>query len=238
MTIYALYLESGPRRKTTMAHVLELLGCFAFARTTEAAVEAAPAAIVAYLRYLQRHGEPCDPEAPFATELAEHVMEGPWLGYGNPAPGFGPDFDPLSVQEQHIFLQRLDWMRADLLDLLRDLPVEQVVAQPQSGRSLYRIGEHVVDAQYSYLRAALAKLSDLLPVLRALREDPGRLVPTLDQAWSITRARIESMTDAERRQMVRRGQVIWTARRMMRRMLEHEWEHLQEIATRLETSLA
>jgi hypothetical protein len=129
-------------------------------------------------------------------------------------------------------------MRADLLDLLRDLPVEQVVAQPQSGRSLYRIGEHVVDAQYSYLRAALAKLSDLLPVLRALREDPGRLVPTLDQAWSITRARIESMTDAERRQMVRRGQVIWTARRMMRRMLEHEWEHLQEIATRLETSLA
>lgn len=41
------------------------------------------------------------------------------------------------------------------------------------------------------------------------------------------------MTEAEREQMVRHGQVIWAAHRGLRRMLEHEWEHLREIAARL-----
>lgn len=45
------------------------------------------------------------------------------------------------------------------------------------------------------------------------------------------------MTAAERRQSVKHGQVTWTARRGLRRMLEHEWEHLLEIAERLGKSL-
>ena len=64
MTTYELHLESGPQHKTTLVHVLELLGCVSFARTTEEAVAAAPEAIRAYLRYLRRHGERVDPVAP------------------------------------------------------------------------------------------------------------------------------------------------------------------------------
>ena len=45
MTEYALYLESGPKHKKTMVHVLGLLGCIAQGPTTEAALEAAPQAI-------------------------------------------------------------------------------------------------------------------------------------------------------------------------------------------------
>lgn len=58
---YALYLESGPRRRKTMVHVLDLLGCIAQGPTTEAALEATSAAIRAYLRFLQRHGEAVKP---------------------------------------------------------------------------------------------------------------------------------------------------------------------------------
>jgi len=50
MTEYALYLESGPRRRTTMVHVLDRLGCIAQEPTTEEALQAAPEAIRAYLR--------------------------------------------------------------------------------------------------------------------------------------------------------------------------------------------
>ena len=36
--MYALYLESGPQRKKTLAHVLDLLGCVVQADTTDEAV--------------------------------------------------------------------------------------------------------------------------------------------------------------------------------------------------------
>ncbi len=69
-TTYALYLESGPKRRKTMAHALGLLGCVAIGPTTDEALANTPAAIQAYLRFLRRHGEPdaADPEAPFAIE--------------------------------------------------------------------------------------------------------------------------------------------------------------------------
>ena len=231
---YSLYLESGPRRQKTMVHVLDLLGCIAQGPTTDAALEVTPAAIRAYLRFLQEQGQDIQPEDDLTTVVVEHVMEGPWLGNGNPAPGFGPDFDPLSTAEQAIFVQRLGWLRADLLDLVRNLPNKQLVAEPAAGGwSIHRIVAHVADSQYAYLRAALGKIIELPPFLRTLREDSERLVPALEQAWSITLVRLQTMTEAERTQMTQRGQVTWTARRMLRRMLEHEWEHLREIADRL-----
>jgi predicted RNase H-like HicB family nuclease/uncharacterized damage-inducible protein DinB len=230
---YGLYLESGPRRQKTMVHVLDLLGCIAHGATTEAALETTPDAIRAYLRFLQQHDEAVEPQDAFSTVIVEHVMEGPWLGNGNPAPGFGPDFQPLSAEEQALYIERLGWLRMGLLGLIRSLSYAQWVAEPERGRSIDRIVEHVAESQYAYLRAALGGLADLPSVLRTLREDPGRCATALEEAWHITRARLESMTEMERLQTVQRGQVTWTARRMMRRMLEHEWEHLQEIAERL-----
>lgn len=230
---YELYLESGPRKRKTMVHVLDLLGCIAQGPTTDDALEATPEAIRAYLRFLHQHGEVVDPQDAFGTTVVEHVMEGPWLGNGNPAPGFGPDFQPLSAEDQAIYIQRLDWLREGLLGLVRELPGQELVAEPEHGRSIHRILEHVADSQYAYVRATLGRMAELPPVLRTLREDPDRLVPALEETWHITRARLAAVTELERRQTVRRGLVVWTARRMMRRMLEHEWEHLTEIAERL-----
>ncbi len=230
---YALYLESGPRRRKTMVHVLDLLGCIAQGPTTEAALEATPDAIRAYLRFLQQKGETVEPHDAFTTVIAEHVMEGPWLGNGNPAPGFGPDFQPLSAEEQALYIRRLGWLREALLGLVRDLSSDSLVAVPEHGRPIHQIEVHVTDSQYAYLRTALGRVTELPTILRTLREDSERAVPALDESWHITRRRLEAMTEAERMQTTQRGQVTWTARRMMRRMLEHEWEHLLEIAERL-----
>lgn len=64
---YALYLESGPKKRKTMVHVIDLLGCVATGPTTDAALDATPAAIDAYRRFLARHGEPIAAGAPAAT---------------------------------------------------------------------------------------------------------------------------------------------------------------------------
>ena len=91
MTKYRLYVESGPRMKTTMVHVFDLLGCVANAKTTEDALGATDHEIREFLHFLERHGEDVDPDAPFTTSVGQHVMEGSWIGYGDPEPGFEPD---------------------------------------------------------------------------------------------------------------------------------------------------
>jgi predicted RNase H-like HicB family nuclease len=54
---FNLYLESGPRRRKTMVHVLALPGCIATGPTTEEAIENVPSGIRARLEFLRRHGE-------------------------------------------------------------------------------------------------------------------------------------------------------------------------------------
>ena len=234
MTEYALYLESGPRRCTTMVHVLELLGCTVRGPTTEAALEATPAAIQAYLRFLQRHGEAVDPGAAFTTAVAEHVTEGAWLGNGDPTPGFGPDFQPLAEQALATYLRRLGWMHDDLLQLVKDLPEVQLEAEPEGrGRSIDRILEHVAESQGHYLRYLVGPVDGLSAALRQVRQGPEDLLPALGEVWQISGARLAALTGAERAQQVPHGQVTWTASRALRRMLEHAWEHLVEIGERV-----
>jgi len=105
MVLYNLYLESGPMRKKTMVHVLDLLGCISTGPTTEAALERTPHAIREYLRFLQRHGFPIDSEAQIQTRIAEHITEGTWLGNGDPSLCvFGEQITPNQHKLVHDFV--------------------------------------------------------------------------------------------------------------------------------------
>lgn len=233
-TEYALYLESGPRQRKTMVHVLDLLGCIAQGPTTETALEATPEAIRAYLRFLRHHGEAVEPESSFTTRDAEHVTEGVWLGNGDPTPGFGPDFQPLGAEELNAYLRRLAWLRADLLQLIRDVPGARLLAEPEgTGRSVYRILEHVAAAECVYLRMIVGKVDGLAAALGVVQQGPQALPSALTHLWQIISSRLAVMTETERVRLVPHGQVTWTARRGLRRMLEHEWEHLLEVRRRV-----
>jgi predicted RNase H-like HicB family nuclease/uncharacterized damage-inducible protein DinB len=235
LTEYALYLESGPRRRKTMVHVIDLLGCIAQGSTTEEALGAAPEAIRAYLRFLLRHGEPVEPERAFTTAVAAHVMEGNWLANGDPTPGFAPDFGPLRAEDLSTYLRRLDWLLADLQEQVRTLPPEQMAAEPEGGgRSIGHILQHVVGSQGVYLRYLVGPVGGLSEVLRAAEQDPQAAPSALSRLWQISKTRLNALTAAECAQAVQHGQVTWTARRALRRMLEHAWEHLQEISHRLD----
>jgi predicted RNase H-like HicB family nuclease len=99
VSVYRLYLESGPKHKKTLVYVLDLLGCVVGGPTTEATLEATPDAIRAFLRFLARHGQPVDPAAEFETKVTEHIAEGIFLGNGDPTLVFGPDRLPLTPDD-------------------------------------------------------------------------------------------------------------------------------------------
>lgn len=229
MAKYKLYVESGPRRKTTMVHVIDLLGCIARGPTTEDAIGVTPDAIRNYLRFLKQHGEKVNADEKISLVVKQHVMEGSWIGYGDPMPGFAPDLKPLTPKDLKTYLRRLTWLESDLDNLIRKVPLEQLSIEPKTGgRSIHGIVDHVVESNAVYLRYLVGKVDGLSEALKLVK-NPDDLGDGLSRVWKISTARLESLTDKELEQAVSHGQMVWTARRALRRMLEHKWEHLNEL---------
>ncbi|MGZ8620146.1 MAG: hypothetical protein ACXWYE_09610, partial [Actinomycetota bacterium] len=153
-TTYRLYLDHGPKRKTTMVHVIDLMGCIANAGTTEEALDQTPDAIRRYARFLAARGEAFAPDAPFETTIAEEITEGMWLGRGIAV--FGPDHDPVSRTDLERLVQRHSWIREATLDLVGDLSSKELAAKPAKGRPIESILHHVYGADGGYLSSGLA----------------------------------------------------------------------------------
>ncbi len=232
MTTYPLYLESGPKRQTTMVHVFDLLGCNVSGPTTEAALDATPDAIRAYLAFLQQHGEAADPAAPFDTTVAQHVTEGPRIGYGDPQPGFEPDFVAVTADELAVYLQRFRWLGQAIADRLAAAPAGLLALESGDERTLRAIGQHLSEAQGYYLRYLTGKIEGLPQAQHAVRE-AADVAAALGEVWRLNAERFAALTPRECGIQVHHGQVSWTARRALRRSLEHAWEHLREIEARL-----
>jgi predicted RNase H-like HicB family nuclease len=227
MKTYDLYLDSGPMRKKTFVHVPALTGCVARGDTTDEAIEHAPDAIRAFLRFLARNGESADPDAKFSVRVAEHTTDSQMPGQGI---GFLPtDATPLTVRDGDALMLRLAAIHADLRSRTADLTPKQLAAAPPKGRPIGRILGHICGAEGGYLRGVTG-------ASRLAREvDEGKVNPhdALDQLFEMEQERLRVMSKAERADVIMRGQSPWSARAAVRRMLEHAWEHYVEIAERL-----
>jgi predicted RNase H-like HicB family nuclease len=234
MPTYRLYLESGPKHRKTLVHVLDLLGCVATGPTTDDAVAAAPEAIRAYLRFLRRHGASADPEAPIATEVAEHITEGQFLGNGSPTIVFGPDLQPLPDAELDALLERFGWLQDELgawaagrTDAELDAPA------PGGGRTARAILLHVLAPVGPYLSAALGGAPGFSAVVSAAERGELSFPTAFDRITELAGARARAATPQERSAARRRptGE-LRTLRKALRRMLEHDWEHFAELSRR------
>lgn len=235
MTTYALYLESGPKRRKTMVHVVDLLGCVAVGPTTEEALAATPEAIRAYLRFLRRHGEAGDPDAPFETSVAEHITEGGWLGNGSPYIAFGWDFEPLMDEEIATYLRRFTWLREELASWAATQSDESLDAQPQgSGRTARAILLHVLGV--NYLASALGGAPGFSALHGGAERGEIGLPEALRRAAVMAAERVRATTPEERAAVREMASGPRTLRKAFRRMLEHDWEHLAELSRRQDGS--
>ncbi len=230
---YGLYLESGPKRRKTMVHVLDLLGCVAVGPTTDDALAATPDAIRTFLRFLQRHGDRVDPEAPFDTEVVEHVTEGDWLGNGSPYLIFGPDLEPVSDADAESLLRRYTWLRDALAAWAEQQSDEGLDARPATGgRTARAILHHVLGASGGYLAAALGGAPGFSRIASAAERDEIAVAEALRRTVPLAIARVEATTPEERAAVRDLPAGPRTLRKALRRMLEHDWEHLAELSRR------
>lgn len=233
MITYELHLESGPKRKKTMVHVLDLLGCVATGPTTDAALAATPAAIGAYRAFLHRIGEPIDPDAPFGTVVAEHITEGDWLGNGSPYITFARDLTPIDGEEIERYLGRFAGIRETLADWAATRSDAALDAAPDvKGRTARAILLHVLGATGAYISAGLQGAKGFSALHGAAERGEIRLDEALRRMSGMAAERIRGTTDEERAHVRELTSRTYTLRKAMRRMLEHDWEHLAELSRR------
>ncbi|HET9015393.1 MAG TPA: DinB family protein [Thermomicrobiaceae bacterium] len=233
MTVYDLYLESGPQHRRTMVHVLDLLGCVATGATTDRALASTPDAVRAYRRFLRRHGEPIDPDAPFTTAVVEHVTQGSFLGHGSPYLAFGPDLEPLSDDEVDRLLARFAWLRGELAGWAERQGAAELQAVPVGGgRTSWDVLRHVLAATGSYLSAALGSAPGFGRVAGAVEREELDVDEGLRRTIAMVEARVRATTPEQRSAVRVLPAGPRTLRKALRRALEHDWEHLVELSRR------
>lgn len=229
------YLEVA-RDGSWTAHVLDLPGCVAFGRSREATLDALARDVDDYLAWLRRHGETVPAvELPVTLAIAEVVERvSPARASGEKVATFGPDYTSLTEDEVRQRLRLMHHARSDLLALLEALPLGGLdLVVPGGDRTVRQVAQHVGQAECWYLirlsddeDAAIAALydrldSDLVSALGALQSEAERRIG----AWTPeTRAAIHTP-----KQFTRYGDEVWTARKVLRRFIEHQREHLAEL---------
>jgi uncharacterized damage-inducible protein DinB len=228
---YDLFLEHGPKRRKTMVHVIPLMGCVVGGPTTDEALDATPDAIRTYARFLRWHGEAIDPAGRFRTRIAEEVTEGPFLGNGTAV--FGPDARPLQRREVEPLLARHAWIREATLELVASLDRRGLERKPAQARAVGGILQHVLGAEGAYVSSGLGADRELNKLGRDAEKGELDVRDALAQAGELVAADLRAATPAQLKAVIPHGQQIGSARRTIRRALEHGWEHFQEIGERL-----
>lgn len=230
---FEIYLESGPLHRKTWIYVPGLAGCSTVSPTTDEAADAARSAIRRRIGFLRDHGEPFPDPEPIEVAVASHVIEPRYLGFGQGV--FASDLEPLTADEAAHQLRWAGWSREELVAASRAQPMPLAAKPARGGRSTAAILSHVAGAEWSYVSSTLGTVAGGGAAIAAI-EGAG------DEPWAALAAeretlmeRLSRMTPEELKRVIDRrpGKPLRTARRMMRRMLEHEWEHALELRSRL-----
>jgi predicted RNase H-like HicB family nuclease/uncharacterized damage-inducible protein DinB len=231
---FDLYLESGPQHRKTWVFVPSLPGCVAVGPTSDAAIEIARAAIAERLDFLRRHGETIAGAEPIEIVVADHVIEREFLGFGQQF--FPPDAEPLTEGEARRQLRWATWSREEFVAAARAQPEPLIVKPAAGGRSAAAIISHVAGAEWAYVSATLGTLRGGSAAITAIEKAGEEPWEALAAERSALMERLDAMTPEETARVVeRKGKPRWTARRMLRRLLEHESEHIGELRSRLAT---
>ncbi len=220
MIVRAL-IEQWPDNVAIYIH--ELPGVIVAGDTVDAALERLPDGIEAHLSWLASHGFDVGPYAEVGIELAEqleatHLAEGPL---------FEADREPSSPEQIDRTLQVAALARRDLVDVYRALSSVRRDAPLSAGDwSVAGHLRHIAEAEAWYADSLVLEPFGALPhdPLEAMRASAGYTDGTL-----------RALSPADRARVFERGNQLWTANKVMRRMVGHLREHypwVQELARR------
>jgi predicted RNase H-like HicB family nuclease len=224
-------IETGPKHRKTMTHVVSLAGTTASGETTEVALDNTRTAIRDRLDFLRRHGEGHPDPDPIELNVAEEDTSGRFLGFATGV--FSADLEPMTPRELQQQVSWAEWSREELIEVARAQPGGLRSGPPGKGRTPAEILAHVAGSERAYLHSVVGPVEGLNNLIKAVESRPDDPWDPMARAREILIRRILAFTPEERSAVVQRGKEKRTARRMLRRTLEHEWEHVQELRSRL-----
>lgn len=212
-----------------LAWALDFPGCFAYGEDGPEAVITLPRELVRYEAWTAQHGGPgwlnlgdfdlrvVDTWEVFTVNDQYEREEGAYAVNA----WFLHDWKPLEPRDVERGLDLLRWSRADLLERVKDLSEEQLDrTYPDERWNIRGILRHVASAEWWYL--------DRLGLAGIERKDlPGNL----DERLSVVRSRLEEILPSltGRELVIGREAEFWSPRKMLRRVLWHERNHLFHI---------
>lgn len=221
-----------------MGHVLDLPGCFTRGDSREHVLGQLPQALDAYRAWLAHHGELLVDSGRSAEDEVKLEVVGESEGTGPFKPGdtaafFPPDREPVRLDEMEMYLRLSGHARSDLLALIEALPRDAFEWQPYPDWfSIGRVLRHVGDAEEWYV-SRLVPPETLPPEWDHDADLP--LFDFLEMERRTVFARLRELTAEERGGVytpnvwTRHPEEVWTLRKVLRRLLEHELEHTDQI---------
>jgi len=201
--IYVRPLEGG-----YIATVADLPGCVARGATKDEAAANARRAFPEYLALLEKYGvstEHWKDVDPSSLAVKDTNVE-EW---------FAEDFAPMQEHEIRDFLHHMEASRAALLRLIRELSPEDVERKPTPDMwSIRQALEHIMTTEAS-LVGRLERWPTEIGALQAVHRMAFQRFSILDPEDT----KIDHRIAGQR----------WSTRRVMRRILEHEYEHIGHI---------
>jgi uncharacterized damage-inducible protein DinB/predicted RNase H-like HicB family nuclease len=220
---------------------MDLPGCTARGETRDIALSALPHAVREHLGWLALHGEAVDVavDSLELTVVSETMGTGPF-NPGDAAALFAGDLVPIAWDEMERFFCLLAYSRSDLLALVSHLPEDLLDRVPGSDAfSIRRILRHVGNAEEWYVSRIVP--ADVLPV--AWKDDESLpILEFLDMERRTALEQIRGLDETQRSSVFHpvvwtdHPEEGWTARKVLRRFVEHEREHTRQIEALLASS--
>jgi predicted RNase H-like HicB family nuclease len=202
-TIYVV--PSGP---SFLASVADLPGCVARGDTKEEAVSNVRRAFPEYLALLRRYG--------VSTHHWDELDPAVFEVRDAPDDRLIPDDErPLEEHEIRDFLHQMEGSRSALLAIVRELSPDELERRPtQDTWSVRQTLEHILTTE-AVLLSRMDRWPDGYPTLQAVHRMAFQRFTVLEPGDVIRRQRV--------------GDYAWSTRKVMRRILEHEYEHMEHI---------
>lgn len=222
------------REASVDAWVFGLEGCRAIGDDLEDTLALVPVVIGEHLAWLASHGEPVD------SKQVDYKVVEDVDAVGRSEYAFETDKASITLDEVEQAIRRIEFAHADLVTLAGNLPDVVLDWRPPESsvkidnifpdvRSIRDMVTHVAQAMSFHVRG----VGD---VAKRIPNPEGE--PALETALQTAIARLRSLNDEELAGTVYmsagpRGEAHWTARKALRRVVNHQRFHYKEMQQRL-----
>lgn len=207
---YVVYLECDDetlKEGGYLAHIPAIPGCVGRGLSKKEAVARCEETLRSYLSLLIHAGASGVPRETDKLDVEVRECTGST---------FQSDFNALMPNETEQLVQWMEVSRDELLETVSELPKEALDWKPNPQVwSIREILQHVANSDWWYVQRLRHWPADAFDRLAATRE--------------LLAANLRSLDDDERGRVTIHYGEEWTPRKVARRALEHEREHLQQI---------